>query len=84
MLILYDDVFSPYARKVRIALYEKDVPFERVRALHGDCNQRQAFDPYRVQWRSDRLEWVMKNGFEQWFLAEMRAGRAFFPLITPS
>jgi hypothetical protein len=24
---------------------------------------RQAFDPYRVQWRSDRLEWVIKNGF---------------------
>src|SRR6185369_6351311 len=38
MIVLYDDVFSPYARKVRIALYEKDVPFERVRALH-DCNR---------------------------------------------
>jgi len=25
MLTLYDDVFSPYARKVRIALYEKGV-----------------------------------------------------------
>jgi len=37
--MLYDDVFSPYARKVRIALYEKGVPFERVRALHGDCNR---------------------------------------------
>jgi glutathione S-transferase/RNA polymerase-associated protein len=40
MLTLYDDVFSPYARKVRIALYEKGLPFERVRALHGDCNRR--------------------------------------------
>jgi glutathione S-transferase len=39
MLTLYDDVFSPYARKVRMALYEKNVPFERVRALHGDCNR---------------------------------------------
>ena len=39
MLTLYDDVFSPYARKVRIALYEKDVPFERVRAVHGDCDR---------------------------------------------
>jgi glutathione S-transferase/RNA polymerase-associated protein len=253
MLTLFDDVFSPYARKVRIALYEKDVPFERVRALHGDCNRtdflhvnpraevpalvdgdfslydstiiceyleerypdprlypvdprerakcrliedladtqldaatyavavvelgrgerhpamhdaagrdldrlyeeleaalgeeqffcrsysladiavvphlmaasflgfaldpkryanlsrwlervqarpalvrdnadvfetlqrlqqenRPAFDPYRVQWRSDRLEWVIKNGFAEWFSDEMRAGRAFFPL----
>jgi glutathione S-transferase len=39
MLTLYDDVFSPYARKVRIVLYEKGIPFERVRALHGDCNR---------------------------------------------
>src|SRR4030095_4155733 len=39
MLTLFDDVFSPYARKVRVALYEKDAPFERVRALHGDCNR---------------------------------------------
>ena len=258
MLTLYDDVFSPYARKVRIALYEKDVSFERVRALHGDCNrtdfihvnpraevpalvdgdfsvfdstviceyvedcypvpplypkdpqrratcrlvedladtqldaalyaitliefgrgeshpamheaaardmerlyaelerhlgderffcgddfsiadiavaphvmaatflgfspdparrphlarwmdrvqerpsiardnadvietlqhlqaeQKQAFDPYRVQWRSDRLEWVMKNGFADWFADEMKSGRAFFPLPVQS
>jgi len=39
LLTLYDDVFSPYARKVRFALYGKDVPFERVRALHGDCSR---------------------------------------------
>jgi glutathione S-transferase len=39
MLVLYDDVFSPYARKVRLALYEKGVPFERIRALHGDCSR---------------------------------------------
>ncbi len=38
------------------------------------------FDPNRVQWRSDRLEWVIKNGFADWFAEEMRAGRAFFPL----
>lgn len=257
MITLYDDVFSPYARKVRIALYEKGVPFDRVRALHGDCNRtdfvhvnpraevpalvdgevsiydstviceyledryptpplypkdaarrarcrhiedladtqldaatyavavvemgrhethvamhdaaardvtrlydeleralgrqpffcgeysladiavlphvmaatflgfpldaarhgalggwlarvqereavvrdnadvfatlerlqaegQPAFDPYRVQWRSDRLEWVVKNGFADWLAEEMRAGRAFFPVPAPA
>jgi glutathione S-transferase/RNA polymerase-associated protein len=256
MIKLYDDVFSPYARKVRIALYEKGIPFERVRALHGDCNrtdfvdvnpraevpalidgevrlydstviceyledrypeppiyprepalrarcrlledlsdtqldaaiyaiavvemgrnethpemhaaagrdlerlygeldaqldgrpyfcgefsvadmaivpnlmgaiflgfpvdasrhrrlaawldrvqerpslardnadvmetmqrlqaeQKPAFDPFRVQWRSDRLEWVIKNGFTEWFADELRSGRAFFPRPAP-
>lgn len=40
------------------------------------------FDPYRVQWRSDRLEWVIKNGFADWFAEEMRAGRGFFPVTV--
>ncbi len=44
MRVLYDDVFSPYARKVRLALYEKGLPFERVRALHGDCNRTDFLD----------------------------------------
>ena len=43
---------------------------------------RPAFDPYRVQWRSDRLEWVIKNGFAEWFEDEMRAGRVFFPVTV--
>jgi glutathione S-transferase/RNA polymerase-associated protein len=46
--------------------------------------QRPAFDPYRVQWRSDRLEWVMKNGFADWFADETKAGRTFFPLAVPA
>jgi len=33
---------------------------------------RPAFAPYRVQWRSDRLEWVIKSGFADWFADEMR------------
>ncbi len=41
-----------------------------------------AFDPYQIQWRSDRLEWVVKNGFADWFADEVRAGRAFFPVAV--
>ena len=44
------------------------------------AERRPAFDPYRVQWRSDRLEWVIKNGFADWFAEESRAGRTFFPV----
>jgi glutathione S-transferase/RNA polymerase-associated protein len=45
-----------------------------------EAEGRPGFDPYLVQWRSDRLEWVMKNGFAGWLADEMREGRAFFPL----
>jgi hypothetical protein len=41
---------------------------------------RPGFDPYLVQWRSERLEWVVKNGFADWFMEELGAGRVFFPL----
>jgi glutathione S-transferase/RNA polymerase-associated protein len=44
------------------------------------ADKTQPFDPFRVQWRSDRLEWVVKNGFASWLLEEMQAGRTFFPL----
>jgi len=54
--------------------------FETLTRLQSE--QRSAFDPYRVQWRSDRLEWVIKNGFAPWFMEEMKAGRAFFPLAV--
>ena len=47
-----------------------------------EAEGRPAFDPYRVQWRSDRLEWVIKNGFADWFAEEMRAGRTFFPITV--
>jgi glutathione S-transferase/RNA polymerase-associated protein len=45
---------------------------------------RPSFDPYRVQWRSERLEWVVKHGFADWLMDELRAGRAFFPLVEPA
>jgi hypothetical protein len=48
------------------------------------AEKQPAFDPYRVQWRSDRLEWVVKNGFAAWLMDEMKAGRAFFPLTVAS
>jgi len=64
MLTLYDDVFSPYARK------------------GADRALRKRSGPNLVQWRSERLEWVMKKGFAGWITDEMRAGRAFFPLAV--
>ncbi len=54
--------------------------FETLTRLQQE--QRPAFDPYRVQWRSERLEWIIKNGMAEWFIDEMKAGRAFFPLTV--
>lgn len=49
---------------------------ERLQRLETDGGA--GFDPYRVQWRRDWLERVIENGFAE----EVRAGRAFFPLLV--
>jgi hypothetical protein len=89
MLTLDDDVFSPYARRVRSALYERVQGRPALARDNADVLEtlqrlqakgRPGVDPYRVQRRGDRLEWVIKNGFAPWFMDEMKAGRVFFPL----
>jgi glutathione S-transferase len=37
------------------------------------------FDTNRLQWRSDRLEHLVRIGLGPWLLAEIAAGRAFLP-----
>lgn len=34
----------------------------------------------RVVWRGDRIEWLLANGFHEWFLAEIRAERVGWPV----
>lgn len=35
--------------------------------------------PSRIVWRGDRIEWMLARGFDDWFFAEVRAGRIGFP-----
>ncbi len=40
------------------------------------------FDNDRLQWRSERLEMLVRIGLGEWLLGEMAQGRAFLPEIT--
>ena len=33
----------------------------------------------KIFWRGDRIEWVLARGYEDWFLAEIKAGRVLWP-----
>ena len=37
------------------------------------------YEGERIVWRGDRLEWLLHNGFADWWYAELRAGRAIVP-----
>jgi glutathione S-transferase len=36
------------------------------------------FNPQRLHWRNDRIEWAIRAGLGPWLLDEIAAGRAFF------
>jgi len=37
------------------------------------------FERERIFWRGDRIEWLLARGFDDWFFAEIRAGRTIWP-----
>lgn len=65
--------------------------FEGLRALpicQGDIKRlrvwaketrRSGFVAHHIFWRGDRIEWMLANGFHEWFLGEIRDGRAVWP-----
>lgn len=73
------------------ALYEWNRRMRALPFVHGDIEyvKRAARDkfvdhpsPYEAEaivWRGDRLEWLFRNGFADWWYAEYRAGRAVVP-----
>lgn len=40
---------------------------------------RSPYEGEKVVWRGDRIEWLLANGFADWFHEELRAGRAIVP-----
>jgi hypothetical protein len=66
--------------------------YRRLRALpvfRGDLARARAWQENnatrrpvtsRVVWRGDRLEWLLANGFHDWFLSEIRAERVGWPV----
>jgi glutathione S-transferase len=37
------------------------------------------YEAEKVVWRGDRIEWLVANGFHEWFASELAAGRAVVP-----
>jgi glutathione S-transferase len=37
------------------------------------------YEAEKVVWRSDRIEWLLAHGFQDWFYAELACGRAVVP-----
>lgn len=37
------------------------------------------YEAEKLAWRGDRIEWLLANGFHDWFRSELMANRAVVP-----
>lgn len=44
---------------------------------------RSPYETQKIVWRGDRIEWLLANGFQDWFISELKQGRAVFPGWQP-
>jgi glutathione S-transferase len=72
----HPNLFAWYRRVRGLPLFRKDL--ERARAWLEKHSGRPPVGS-RIVWRGDRIEWLLANGFHDWFLAEIRAERVNWP-----
>ncbi len=46
-------------------------------------HDREHYEAVRIVWRGDRIEWLLANGYFDWFEREYREGRVVIPGVSP-
>jgi hypothetical protein len=71
---------SGWNRRMReLPAVRRDLEHVRRAARERFVDAPSPYEAERVVWRGDRLEWLLHNGFADWWYAELRAGRAVVP-----
>jgi glutathione S-transferase len=70
---------SWYRRMREVAAIREDLAYVRRNLLEKFVEGPSPYEDERIVWRGDRIEWLLANGFVDWLVAEIRAGRAIFP-----
>jgi glutathione S-transferase len=61
------------------AAVAEDLAYVKRSAVEKFGSGPHPYEDVRIVWRGDRIEWLLANGFVDWFVAELRAGRAVIP-----
>lgn len=88
---VYDHPLSPYSQKVKIALLEKDVPFEAPLpeaigsgAASGPFTAANPRGEFRREYRDHRLEWMIRSGGVDVVLEGLRKNNIRFTNVFPA
>ncbi len=71
---------SDWIRRMRsLPIVRNDLDYVKRMAVQKFLEGPSPYEGERIIWRGDRLEWLFANGFHDWWLGELRAGRAVLP-----
>ena len=67
-------------RRMRaLPIVQQDLEYVKRMARERFVDAPSPYEAEKIVWRGDRLEWLLHNGFADWWFAEYRAGRAVVP-----
>jgi glutathione S-transferase len=71
---------AAWDRRLRaLPIVRTDLETVRQAAVEKFGTGKSPYESQAIVWRGDRLEWLFHHGFADWWMAEVRAGRAIVP-----
>lgn len=69
-----------WSRRMRaLPAVRDDLAHVKRMAMERFAGGASPYEAVKVVWRGDRIEWLLANGFQDWWAAELRSGRAVVP-----
>ncbi len=82
-IVLGEDQFprvSTWFQRMREQpVVRQDLAYVKRAAVDKFVNNPSPYEGEKVIWRGDRIEWLLCNGFDEWWAAERASGRAVVP-----
>jgi RNA polymerase-associated protein len=67
-------------RRMRtLGIVRRDLEYVKRIAIEKFIQAPSPYEGEKIVWRGDRIEWLLHNGFQRWWLEEHTAGRAVVP-----
>lgn len=67
-------------RRMRaLGIVRRDLEYVKRIAIEKFVEAPSPYEGEKIVWRGDRIEWLFHNGFQEWWLGELVAGRAVVP-----
>ena len=72
-------VLAWFRRMREQAVVQRDLAYVKAAALEKFVGKPSPYEGAKVVWRGDRIEWLLCNGFDEWWSSELASGRVVVP-----